>query len=43
MDTVFQKPYAVPINVKDGAKFVAGFRTSDEIVDHRFGSTHVRV
>ena len=33
MDTVFQKPYAVPINVKDGAKFLAmDFRTSDEIV-----------
>lgn len=33
MNTVFQKQYAVPINVKDGAKFLAmDFRTSDEIV-----------
>ena len=33
MNTVFQKHYDVPINVKDGAKFLAmDFPASDEIV-----------
>ena len=33
LNTVFQKQYAVPINVKDGAKFLAmDFPTSDEFV-----------